>query len=172
MCNDQRPDGLDFERLKLRRLVDMTSTDEPDRAPLTIQQVARLTGLSPSTLRYYEDVGLINQVPRDDSSGHRRYPAALVERIESLAHLRATGLSIEAMRTLMSSGAHSPDLIATKVELLAGHRRQVDAEIEALIARRDFLDNRIAYWTAHLAGDQAGAEELQQRARALYARLG
>jgi DNA-binding transcriptional MerR regulator len=125
-----------------------------------------------STLRYYEDVGLIDTVPRDDSSGHRRYPTALVERIESLAHLRATGLSIEAMRTLMASGGHTPELIATKVELLAGHRRQVHQEIEALVARRDFLDNRIAYWTARLTGDEAGADQLQRQARPLHDRLG
>jgi hypothetical protein len=39
----------------------------------TIQQVARLTGLSEYTLRYYERIGLIDRVSRDDSSGHRRY---------------------------------------------------------------------------------------------------
>ena len=40
---------------------------------LTIQDVSRRCGLSEPTLRYYEQVGLIGPVERDESSGHRRY---------------------------------------------------------------------------------------------------
>jgi MerR family transcriptional regulator, aldehyde-responsive regulator len=42
-------------------------------AGLSIQEVARRTGFSESTLRYYERIGLIDPVPRDTSSSHRRY---------------------------------------------------------------------------------------------------
>jgi MerR family transcriptional regulator, aldehyde-responsive regulator len=45
-------------------------TDE--LADLTIQQVSRRTGLAESALRYYERIGLMEPVPRDQSSGHRR----------------------------------------------------------------------------------------------------
>jgi DNA-binding transcriptional MerR regulator len=138
---------------------------------LTIQQVSRLTGLSVPTLRYYEQIHLIEPVPRDDSSGHRRYPPHVIQRIESLAHLRAAGLSIEAMRTLMAAGGHSAETIATKIDLLAGHRDGVQAQIEALIARRDYLDNRIAYWRARQAADSSAAAELDEHADRLVARL-
>jgi MerR family copper efflux transcriptional regulator len=40
---------------------------------LTIEAVSRRSGLSEPTLRYYEEVGLIGPIARDDSSGHRRY---------------------------------------------------------------------------------------------------
>jgi MerR family transcriptional regulator, copper efflux regulator len=40
---------------------------------LSIQDVSRRSGLSEPTLRYYEQVGLIGPVERDQSSGHRRY---------------------------------------------------------------------------------------------------
>jgi DNA-binding transcriptional MerR regulator len=69
----------------------------------TIQQVSRRTGLSEPTSRYYEKLGLIDPVDRDASSGHRRHDLATVTRVESLANLRAVGLSIEQMRTLMRS---------------------------------------------------------------------
>ena len=51
---------------------------EPGAGDLTIQQVARRTGLAESALRYYERIGLIDPVPRNESSGHRRYPPDLV----------------------------------------------------------------------------------------------
>jgi MerR family transcriptional regulator, aldehyde-responsive regulator len=46
--------------------------DSMPAGDLTIQQVSRLTGLSEWTLRYYEKVGLIDAVARDESSRHRR----------------------------------------------------------------------------------------------------
>lgn len=42
-------------------------------AALTIWDVSRRSGLSEPTLRYYEQVGLIGPIERDESSGHRRY---------------------------------------------------------------------------------------------------
>ncbi|NMO50082.1 MerR family transcriptional regulator [Actinoplanes sp. TBRC 11911] len=138
---------------------------------LTIQQVSRLTGLSVTNLRYYEEIALIDPVPRDESSGHRRYPPDMVERIESLAHLRAAGLPIDAMRTLIAARGHGPQTIATKIHLLETHREQVDTEIQALLARRDYLDNRIAHWRARLADDPAAADALDDQAGALVERL-
>lgn len=38
----------------------------------TIQQIANMTGLSVHTLRYYEKIGLLNEVNRD-ANGYRRY---------------------------------------------------------------------------------------------------
>jgi DNA-binding transcriptional MerR regulator len=52
----------------------MTTTVDHD-AGLPIQEVARRTGFSESTLRYYERIGLVGPVPRDQSSSHRRYSA-------------------------------------------------------------------------------------------------
>ncbi|WP_203655396.1 MerR family transcriptional regulator [Actinocatenispora rupis] len=134
---------------------------------LSIQQVARRTGLSQPTLRYYEQIGLIDPVDRDPSSGHRRYYPRAVERIESLAHLRAAGLPIEDMRTLMRSRGHRPETIQTKLELLTAHRDTVASEIAALTTRRSYLDNRIAYWQAVLAGDDTSATRLTEEGQTL-----
>jgi hypothetical protein len=57
----------------------------------TVQQAAALTGLSEHTLRYYEKIGLIQPVPRQQSSGHRRYRASDMIKLETLACLRAAG---------------------------------------------------------------------------------
>jgi len=84
---------------------------ETDRTVHTIHDVARLTGLTGWTLRHYEKIGLIDPVARDPSSGHRTYAPSDVTRIESLAHLRAAGLSIDEMRTLMHSRGHAPETV-------------------------------------------------------------
>ena len=64
----------------------------------TVQQAAALTGLSEHTLRYYERIGLIKPVQRQETSGHRRYGPADLAKLETLACLRATGMPIDQMR--------------------------------------------------------------------------
>ena len=150
----------------------MSGGQHPEQARcFTIQQVARLTGLSEYTLRYYEKIGLIDPVDRDDSSGHRRYDSGELVRIESLARLRAVGLGIEEMRVLMHSRGHSPETVDTKLALLAAHRNKLEAEIRSLRARKRFTENRIAYWQAVLAGDDAEAGRLTAEGDALSEHL-
>jgi DNA-binding transcriptional MerR regulator len=133
----------------------------------SIQEVARLTGLSVWTLRYYEKIGLIDPVDRDPSSGHRVYGPGDLARIESLAHLRAAGLSIDAMRTLMHSRGHAPETVDVKIRLLTEHSSEISREIEQLTARRRYIDNRVAYWHAVQAGDDSAVRRLTEEGGAL-----
>ena len=72
----------------------------------TIREVAKLSGLPESTLRYYETIGLIHPIRRDSSSKHRVYNENDVNFAISIACLNATGMSLEDMRTYfnVSSG--------------------------------------------------------------------
>jgi DNA-binding transcriptional MerR regulator len=63
----------------------MTTAACDRAAGLAIQEVARCTGFSEATLRYYERIGLIGRVPRDQSSSHRRYASETVDTLEALA---------------------------------------------------------------------------------------
>lgn len=67
-------------------------------ADLTIQEMARRSGFAESTLRYYEKIGLLGEVARDESSGHRRYGPATADRVEALSCLRSAGMTVSGMR--------------------------------------------------------------------------
>ena len=83
----------------------MATVTADDLAGLSIQEVARRTGFSESTLRYYERIGLIDPVPRVTSSSHRRYAADTVDTLEALACLRSTGMGIDDMRAYLEGVA-------------------------------------------------------------------
>ena len=51
---------------------------DPDAEPLGVAEAARLLGLSPHTLRYYEQEGLVR--PERNASGYRGYSAAGLRR--------------------------------------------------------------------------------------------
>jgi DNA-binding transcriptional MerR regulator len=126
---------------------------------LTIQEVSRRSGLSEPTLRYYEKIGLIESVERDESSGHRRYGAAVVNRIEALACLRATGMSVRDMRDYLrhldeAARGRDTGAAAEMSALFERNVERIDAEIERLLVRRDYLRLKADIWAARRDGDQ------------------
>jgi DNA-binding transcriptional MerR regulator len=66
---------------------------------LTIQEVAKRTGISIDTLRYYERIGLLDPVRRDQS-GYRRYSQQDLDWIGLLMALRKTGMPLAQMARL------------------------------------------------------------------------
>lgn len=145
--------ALDLKRFKFGTVVPMTTELAGD---LTIQQLSRRTGLAESALRYYERIGLIDPVPRDDSSGHRRYPPDLVTKVEALACLRGTGMSVQDMRAYV---AHMRDgAAAEQQQLFAAHADRLGAEIERLTLRRRYVAAKAALWAARVDGDTAAEQ--------------
>ena len=49
-------------------------------------------------MRYYERAGLVQPVQRQDSSGHRRCSMEHITKLQTLACLRAAGMSLDQMR--------------------------------------------------------------------------
>jgi DNA-binding transcriptional MerR regulator len=124
-------------------------------AAFTIQEIARRSGLSEPTLRYYEEVGLVGPVDRDAGSGHRRYSDEDLNTIEALACLRACGVGIEDMRTYLANRARGIAASAEQRDLLLRHAARVEAEIAARHARLGYLRDKAALWDARARGDIA-----------------
>jgi DNA-binding transcriptional MerR regulator len=97
----------------------------------SIQEVARRSGLSEPTLRYYEDVGLVGPIDRDTSSGHRRYRTTDVDTLEALSCLRAAGVGIEDMRTYLANRGRGRAAAGEQRDLLLRHAERVEAELVA-----------------------------------------
>jgi MerR family copper efflux transcriptional regulator len=140
-------------------------------AGFTIQEVARRTGLSEPTLRYYEDAGLIGPIERDASSGHRRYGTGDVEVLEILACLRAVGVGIEDMRTYQRNRERGHEAAGEQRDLLLRHAERVEAEIDAQYTRLAYLREKAAMWDARDRGDKAAEEAAWQRIEAMIGEL-
>src|SRR5512138_1037505 len=98
---------------------------------LTIQEVARATGLSAHTLRYYERVGLIHPIGREQNS-HRRYTTEDVGWIDFLTKLRATGMSIRDMQKYAMLQRRGDATLPERLEMLRALRDKVEAHMEEL----------------------------------------
>ena len=112
---------------------------------LTIRDVSARTGLSAHTLRYYEHIGLIDEIPRD-AAGQRRYRDADLAWLDFLLRLRGTGMGIADMQryaTLRREGG-TRESLSTRRALLETHAQGVAAEIARLSEQLAYLQGKIA----------------------------
>ena len=137
------------------------TTAKPE-ATFTIQHMAARSGLSEYTLRYYEKIGLIEPIPRDESSGHRCYSAETAQRVEALACLRASGLSLDDMRRYLRLRERGDEAAAEQKALFAAHAEKVAEEIRQLQIRQRYLSGKVADFDARMKGDLQRAEQIAQ----------
>ena len=107
----------------------------------TIGEAARLTGLTPKTIRFYEDEGLLPR-PERSQSGYRLYGRGELDRLQLIRRARLLELDLPAIRTLVEH-AFAPDCRPFGDELLktlARQREAVDRRLAELEVLRDQLD--------------------------------
>ena len=105
---------------------------------LDIAEVAQRSGVPASTLRFYEEKGLIASIGR---RGLRRvFADRVLERLALIAVGRAAGFSLEEM-----TGMFAPDgKLRIDRHLLAAKANELDETIRQLTAMRDGLRHAIA----------------------------
>jgi DNA-binding transcriptional MerR regulator len=98
---------------------------------LTIGALSRTTGVKVPTIRYYEQMGLLQ--PSERSEGNqRRYSKQGQERLSFIRHARDLGLTIEAIRELIELSQHPEKPCAEADRIAAEQLLAVRQKIERL----------------------------------------
>ncbi|MYQ77503.1 MULTISPECIES: MerR family transcriptional regulator [unclassified Streptomyces] len=100
-------------------------------ALLSIGELARRTGLSVKTIRYYSDRGIVTPTARTPA-GYRRYGADAVARLGLVRTLRELGLGLDTIRKVADRERSLPDVAAAHAEAL-------EAQIRVLRLRQALL---------------------------------
>ena len=109
---------------------------------MKIGQLARRSGLSAHTIRYYERIGLLPRADRD-GSGQRDYDVSILIWIEFLRRLKTTGMPIREMLRYAALRERGPATGAERRALLEAHRETVRAHVAELQACLLVLDSKI-----------------------------
>jgi DNA-binding transcriptional MerR regulator len=112
---------------------------------LTIQEVAQATGLTPHTLRYYERIGLIHPIQREENT-RRRYTTDDVGWIDFILKLRATGMSIKDMQRYAKLQRQGDETLPERVEMLKSLRDNVEVRIQELNEHLKLVNFKIDYY--------------------------
>jgi len=109
----------------------------------SIGELAEITGMSVHTLRWYESEGLFPQdVPRT-AGGRRIFDDRAVGWLALLSRLRESGMPIAGLAKYSSLVREGVGNEAERIELMEGHARALDEQIEELIACRAVIRGKV-----------------------------
>jgi DNA-binding transcriptional MerR regulator len=111
------------------------------RQLLQIGEVAKLIGVSPKTIRYYHEIGLLAE-PKRTESGYRLYTAQELLRLQHIRRLRSLGLPLERIREILGEPDHEHEQVLRNA--LQSLVEELTAQILELEERREMLEKLLA----------------------------
>jgi DNA-binding transcriptional MerR regulator len=119
---------------------------------LSIGELARATGVKPTTIRWYEQEGWLPPAARTEG-GHRAYGEAHLRRLGFIRHARELGFDSAAIRTLLDLASH-PEADCRQVhDLATATIRDIDARLRRLAALRAELERMATRCAGGVVGE-------------------
>jgi len=114
--------------------------------PVTYYQIGELAnsvGMSPRTIRYYEEIGLLNSIKRTEG-GKRVYTDRDIQRLKFIKRLKHLGLTLSEMHELediYQIHRTNRKVLPRLLELLDNHIGKIDERIQNLDKLREDIFN-------------------------------
>lgn len=142
----------------------------------TVGETAKLIGVAPSTLRYYDKEGLLPFVERS-GGGVRMFKDVDIECLNIIECLKKTGMPLKDIKTFLDMVAQGDSTIDARLALFQKQRAAVEAQMRELQNTLDVIDYKCWYYeTAKKAGTtevlkDIGEQELPQNLRSVFKKL-
>lgn len=121
--------------------------------PMTIGEMSGKAGLPPSTLRYYENKGLL-RVSRD-GGGRRDYGEGDIAWVQFLRRLKETGMPLKDIRRYAELRYAGEATMPERLEMLRRHREYVLDQRRRWEEYLHNLDGKIALYERSIKGGPA-----------------
>jgi MerR family redox-sensitive transcriptional activator SoxR len=110
----------------------------PAARGLAIGAVAERYGVAATTLRYWEQIGLLPPPPR--SSGRRRYDLDALRRVKFIRMAKQSGLSLDAIRVLLAGHIDRSPAFADWANVARDQLQTIDVRIADLVRLRATIE--------------------------------
>lgn len=118
----------------------------------TVGEMAKLLGVPASTLRYYDQEGLLPFVERS-SGGMRMFHDSDYEWLQIIECLKKTGMPLKDIREFVRMAMQGDETIEARLEMMIKQREAVRKKLEELQQTLETLDFKCWYYeTAKKAG--------------------
>ena len=126
----------------------------------TVGEMAKILGVPASTLRYYDQEGLLPFVGRS-SGGMRMFTEKDYETLMVIGCLKRSGLSIRDIKAFMALAAQGDRSISQRLQLFQNRRDALKRQMEEQRAMLELLEYKCWYYeTAQAAGTEAAVRDL------------
>jgi len=117
---------------------------------ISIGKLARLSGLSTYTLRFYEAAGVLKPIGRA-ANGHRRYQPNDVLWLKFVLKLKITGMPLAEIKQYAQLREQGEKTVAPRMAMLALHRQHLVAKMTELAECASALDDKIGIYRKMIA---------------------
>jgi DNA-binding transcriptional MerR regulator len=115
-----------------------TSALEPELR--SIGEACAVLGVSPRTLRYYEELGFVQ--PARTAGGHRLYGEAELETVRRIGRMQAVGFSLRTIAKALRYRSYRDETGQTRMPLEALRERAAEARADAAAVRERVAELR------------------------------
>lgn len=142
----------------------------------TVGEMAKLLGVPASTLRYYDQEGLLPFVERS-SGGMRMFHDSDYEWLQIIECLKKTGMPLKDIREFVRMAMQGDETIEARLKMMIKQREAVQKKLEELQQTLETLDFKCWYYeTAKKAGTtevlrSLSPEQLPEQFRTVRQRL-
>ncbi|MBC1472115.1 MerR family transcriptional regulator [Listeria seeligeri] len=125
---------------------------------MNIKEASEKTGVSADTIRYYERIGLIPAISRNEN-GVRKFDDEDLRWIDFSRQMRRAGMSIEALIDYLSLFREGEKTLEPRMELLKEQRAELKDRIDMMQEALERLDFKIENYDTHLIPAQKRLKE-------------
>ncbi|HHQ2899386.1 MerR family transcriptional regulator [Bacillus cereus] len=111
----------------------------------TIKEISTITNVSASTLRYYENEGLLPVIKRDNN-GNRLYTEDNIEWINLLLALRLTGMPIKEIKKYIELYYQGSSTLNDRKKMMLQHKKRVENEITQTYKHLEKINYKLAVY--------------------------
>ncbi len=122
---------------------------------MNIKKAAEIIGLSVDTVRYYERIGVVPPVLRDQN-GYRDYRINDINWLFLAKSLKAAGLSIESLIEFVNLAQSKTNSAAAQKSLLTEQLNEINQKLATIQHTKALLEYKIKTFDDHLAKFNSG----------------
>lgn len=127
----------------------------------TVGEMAKKLGVAPSTLRYYDQEGLLPFVERSNG-GIRVFKDSDCEWLQVICCLKKTGMKLKDIRLFVQMAMQGDETITSRLELIVKQKEAVQKQIAELKETLQVLEFKEWYYTtAKACGSTAGPRNMK-----------
>ncbi len=110
----------------------------------TVKELSRLAGITPRTLHYYDEIGLLKPT-RVGDNGYRYYDEESLMRLQQILLYRELDLPLDSIQKIM--GRHDFDVLSA----MESHKQELRKRINQMERLITTIDNTIQYMKGNIA---------------------
>lgn len=123
----------------------------------TIKQICTMFEMPSSTLRYYEEAGLLTNIDRTPS-GQRIFYDSHINRLSTICCFKNAGMTIAQLKIFFSYEGNHPDHFKDVVSLLSTLESSILAQIEVLQSSHVHVLKKLNYYSTCMKCSEEGRE--------------